>query len=139
MHGPLGHTLSALPNSERTPPVYYLLAWVWSRIFGTHEFGLRSLSAVAGTITVVLAYAIAKRVAGDRAGLIAAAVTAVSSILVWYSQQARLYELLVCLCAASVWLWQRATAHTSRFRIVVWGAVGCRDRHALLRVLHRLA
>src|SRR5919108_6438395 len=38
----------ALPGSESTPPLYYLLAWGWSRIFGTSEVGLRALSAVLG-------------------------------------------------------------------------------------------
>lgn len=91
----LGHMLSALPNSERTPPFYYVVAWIWSRVFGTGEVGLRSLSAVFGTLTVLLAYVIARPIAGERAGLIAASLTAVSPILVWYSQEARSYELLV--------------------------------------------
>lgn len=60
-----------------------------------------------------------------RASLISAALAAVSPILVWYSQEARSNELLVCLCAASVWLWQRATDQPSRPRIIAWGAVAC--------------
>jgi len=122
-HKSLGHMLSALPNSERTPPVYYVVAWFWSRIFGSSEAGLRSLSALAGTATVLLVYAIARRMAGQRAGLIAAALIAVSPILVWYSQEARSYELLVCLCAASVWLWQRAAEQPSTRRLAAWGVV----------------
>jgi mannosyltransferase len=123
VHRSLGHMLSALPNSERTPPVYYVLAWLWSRVFGTSEVGLRSLSALAGSGVVLLAYLIAKRVAGERAGLIAAALTAVCPILVWYSQEARSYELLVFLCAASVWLWLRAIEVPSTRRVISWGAV----------------
>ena len=121
----LGHMLSALPNSERTPPFYYVVAWIWSRVFGTGEVGLRSLSAVFGTLTVLLAYVIARPIAGERAGLIAASLTAVSPILVWYSQEARSYELLVFLCAASVWLWLRAKETPSAPRILTWAAVAC--------------
>jgi uncharacterized membrane protein len=40
-------TLSAVPRSESTPPLYYLVAWIWSRPFGTGEVWMRSLSALA--------------------------------------------------------------------------------------------
>jgi mannosyltransferase len=125
VRGSLRHMLSAIPNSERTPPVYYVLAWIWSRLFGTSEVGLRSLSAIFGTLTVLLAYVIARRVGGERAGLIAASLTAVSPILVWYSQEARSYSMLVLLCAASVWLWLRALETGSTRSIIAWGAVAC--------------
>ena len=46
-----GGMLSAIPDSESTPPLYYALAWCWSKLFGTGEWGLRSLSAVIGTAT----------------------------------------------------------------------------------------
>lgn len=121
----LGHMLSAIPDSERTPPVYYVLAWFWTRLFGSGEVGLRSLSALFGTLTVPIAFLLAKRVAGELAGLIAAALTAVSPILVWYSQEARSYELLVFLTAASVWLSLRARETRSPRWIVGWGVVAC--------------
>jgi uncharacterized membrane protein len=95
--------LSALPGSESTPPLYYLLAWVWVRIFGAGEVGLRSLSALIGTATIVVLAAIAYRLAGRRAALAAAAVAAFSPLLIWYSQEARAYALLVLMCALSLW------------------------------------
>jgi hypothetical protein len=52
----LTDTLETLPWSERTPPVYYTLVWIWSRLCGTGEVGLRSFSALAGTLTVVVMF-----------------------------------------------------------------------------------
>ena len=52
LHPSLWRTLAVLPGSERTPPLYYALAWGWSRALGVHEVGLRSLSALAGTLAV---------------------------------------------------------------------------------------
>ncbi len=46
---------------------------------------------------------IARRLAGDRAAVAAAALAATSPLLIWYSQEARAYGLLVALCAVSVW------------------------------------
>jgi mannosyltransferase len=103
-HGMLG----ALPHSESTPPVYYVLAWAWSRLFGTGEAGLRSLSAVFGTATVPATYAAARSFVSPRSSLIAAALIAVSPFLVWYSQEARAYALLALLGAVSLACLRRA-------------------------------
>jgi mannosyltransferase len=115
--------LRTLPASESTPPLYYLLAWLWTQVFGLGEAGLRSLSAVAGTLTIPVAYWIAWRMASARAGLAAAALVAVNPLLWWYSQEARSYALVVLLTALAtaafvdlvqrdrrVWTWAVAAA-----------------------------
>jgi hypothetical protein len=102
VHFSPGKMLGLIPKTESTPPLYYCLAWVWARIFGYDEAGLRSLSAVAGIATVPVMYAAAKRLVSVRAGLIAAALTACNPLLIWYSQEARSYALLVLLSALSL-------------------------------------
>src|SRR3712207_9410986 len=57
----LGDMLSAIPDSESTPPLYYVLAWFWTQLFGTGEVGVRTLSALVGTATIPVAYAIGAR------------------------------------------------------------------------------
>src|SRR3954449_2735195 len=42
----LAGMISGVRHTESTPPLYYALAWLWERVFGWHEAGLRSLSAV---------------------------------------------------------------------------------------------
>jgi len=46
---PFAKLLSAVPKTESTPYLYYLLAWVWTHIFGRGASDLRALSALAGT------------------------------------------------------------------------------------------
>ena len=94
--------LHAIPRTESTPPLYYVTAWVWTRVFGDMEFGLRSLSALAGIATVPVAWAIARRVGGHRAAAIAGLLVAVSPLLVWFSQEARSYALATLLATLSV-------------------------------------
>src|SRR3954462_11268711 len=72
LHASFGATMHVVHNGERSPPLYYILAWLWSKPFGTGEVGLRSLSALAGTLTIPLAYRAAVVFASKRAGLIAA-------------------------------------------------------------------
>jgi hypothetical protein len=95
--------LRAIPHSESTPPLYYILAWLWTRAFGVSEVGLRSLSAVLGTVTIPLLYATAARIFDRRAGLVAAALGSFAPLLIWYSQEARSYALLVALCVVGLW------------------------------------
>jgi uncharacterized membrane protein len=112
VHRGLGDMLSTIPHTESTPPLYYLLAWTWAKLFGTSEAGLRSLSALIGTATVPLAWSAAKALFRDRAqaGLIDAALTAVNPWFVWYSQEARSYTLLVFTVALTlVFLARRRT------------------------------
>src|SRR3954468_18021859 len=69
-----GFMWSAVPRTESTPPLYYVLAWLWAQLFGTGEAGLRSLSALIGTATIPLAYSAAARLVSPRAGLVVAAL-----------------------------------------------------------------
>jgi mannosyltransferase len=96
-----GDMLGKLDSREGTPPLYYVLAWPWAKLFGTSELGLRSLSALFGTATVPVLYAAARVLATRRAALIAGALAAVNPLLIWYSQEARSYALLVLLSALS--------------------------------------
>src|SRR5664279_5683311 len=88
-------TMHRVWTSESTPPLYYAIAWLWSHLFGVHEFGLRALSALFGTATIPVAYLAGRELSGRRTGLAVAAIAAVSPMLVWYSQDARAYALLV--------------------------------------------
>jgi mannosyltransferase len=118
--------LSTIPHTESTPPLYYVLAWVWTRAFGDGEVGLRSLSALLGTVTVPVVYAAARQLASARVGLVAAALTAVSPFLVWYSQEGRAYALLILLAATSLLLMARVRAEGAEERrtLALW-ALSC--------------
>ena len=62
---------------ETTPPLYFVLIWLWAKAFGTSEVALRSISAMAGVALVPIAYLCARELLDRRAGLIAAAFVAV--------------------------------------------------------------
>jgi mannosyltransferase len=118
--GSFGDMLRAVKVSESNPPLYYVLAWGWAKAFGTDEVGLRSLTALFGAATVPLAYCIGAELASRRAGLIAAALVAVSPMLIWYSQEARSYAILVFFCAASLLFFARALRTRSGRDLGLW-------------------
>jgi mannosyltransferase len=122
--------VSSLPStmhevwvSESTPPLYYLVAWLWSHVFGVHEVGLRSLSALFGTATVPVAFLAGRELIGRRTGLAVAAIVAVEPVLVWYSQDARAYALLVLLSTAALLYFLRARRTSAASDLAWWAAL----------------
>jgi mannosyltransferase len=111
-----------LSTSEGTPPLYYALAKAWTSLFGSGEAGLRSLSALAGTLTVPVAYLLGEAAASRRAGLLAAALVAVHPYLIWYSQEARAYALFALLAACSLLFLVRVLERHDRRSLVAWTA-----------------
>jgi mannosyltransferase len=108
LHAGLGDTLSAIPDSESTPPLYYIVAWLWSVPFGVGEVALRSLSTLIGLGAIPIAYLTGRELSTSRVGLVAAGIVATSPMLIWYSQDARAYELLALLSSLSVLFTVRA-------------------------------
>ena len=120
VHFSLGKMLGLIPQTESTPPLYYCVAWVWARVFGFGEAGLRSLSATAGVLTVPVFYGAGARLVSRPAGLVAAALCACNPFLIWYSQEARSYSLLVLLCAASLLAFAHVLERPSRGGLLAW-------------------
>jgi len=121
LNGDFFDAMNAVGFSESAPPLYYALAWLWTQLTGTGEFGLRSVSALAGVATVPVAYLIGLELRGRAAGLAAAALVAVNPMMLWYSQEARAYALLVLLCAISLLYCVRALRRGSRGDLTGWG------------------
>jgi mannosyltransferase len=118
---PLGHMLSTIPKTESTPYLYYLLAWVWTHIFGHGAADLRALSAVFGTAVVPVAYlATLRLIENRRAAVSVAALAAFNPLLIWYSQEARAYELLVLTSACTLLAFAYARERPSRGRLTAW-------------------
>ena len=112
--------LETIPDSESTPPLYYVLAWLWTQLFGTGEVGLRSLSALCGSAVVPIAWATGRQLSTRTAAVALAALAATSPFLVWYSQEARSYALLTMIGALSLWLLARLMNAPSRRDLMLW-------------------
>src|ERR1700742_943958 len=119
--GSFGQMLHEVKTSESNPPLYYVLAWGWARGFGRDEWGIRSLSALVGTLTVPVGYAIGRQLSGRRVGLILTGLLAFDPMLIWYSQEARSYALLVFFGALSFLFFLRALDSGGRPReLAIW-------------------
>ncbi len=127
LHMSLGATLHSVVHTENTPPLWYVLIWAWSRVFGTGAVALRLPSAMFGVATVAVAWAIGHELEGPptrRATAIAAAAfVAVNPLFVWYSQEARAYELFVLTSALAMLCFLRAQQEPTPRRLVAFAVM----------------
>lgn len=112
---------SSAVSNEANPPLYFVITWVWVRLFGSDEVGLRSLSALAGTAVIPIAYLCGRELVSKRAGMVAALLAAVSPFMIWYSQDATEYMLLAAMSGASLLFFARALREPSTKNLVWWG------------------
>ncbi|MCB0058643.1 MAG: glycosyltransferase family 39 protein, partial [Caldilineaceae bacterium] len=83
--------------NDKHPPAYYLLLHYWQKglaLFGLEhsDVALRSLGAILGVLTVLGVLLLARRLSGRATGLLAGALVALSPVLVWYSQELRMFQ-----------------------------------------------
>jgi len=96
------------------PPLFALILWGWSTVFGDSEISVRVPSLLCGVGSVAVTYALAKRWFGPRVALLAALVLALSPAHIWYSHENKNNMLLVLLTVTAVWALDRAWHGGSR-------------------------
>jgi mannosyltransferase len=112
--------LTDVAHTESSPPLYFVLAWLWSKVFGTGEVGLRSLSALVGTATILVVYGVGAALVSRRAALAGALLAAVSPLLVWHAQDARPYALLILCSGLSLLFFLRALSSSGGRVLALW-------------------
>lgn len=99
---PLLAALGQIASPGHThPPGYYLLLMGWERLFGSGVLAMRMLSALIGAATVGAVYALGRRLYDRRTGTLAALLLAFSPAHIVYSQETRMYALLILAGALS--------------------------------------
>ena len=86
---------------DQNPPLYYLLAASWIRLFGTSEAAVRSLSALLSAATAGAIALFARRFLDVRAAVVASLLFSASSAHLFYAQEARTYALVSLLVVTS--------------------------------------
>lgn len=86
------------------PPLYYLILKFWTFVFGYSEISLRMPSVFFGLGIVFLVYKITKLLFGGNSAKIAAFLSATSGLLIYYSQEARMYSMAAFLITLSIYL-----------------------------------
>jgi Dolichyl-phosphate-mannose-protein mannosyltransferase len=110
---PLGELLQTVVLDRAGAPLHFVLMHVAFAIDGS-PWTLRWLSLAVALATIPLCYDLARRLAGELAGVAAALLTASSQLLTTYATFGRMYALFACTSALSLDLFVRAVQKPSR-------------------------
>ena len=110
-----GTTQEILSNQFHSlhPPGYYLLLHVWRGVAGPSDHAGRLYSALLGVSSVIAIFFAGRSLFTRRAGLWAAAITALVPFHLYFSQETRMYSQLfllitvAILCQAELWRTER--------------------------------
>ncbi len=85
------------------PPLYYLFMKLWTNMFGYGEVSLRFPSIMFSLITGYFVFKIAKLLNGYIAGLLSAIFFLFNPLIVYYSQEARMYMMATFFLTAGLY------------------------------------
>lgn len=107
-------------GNDHHAPLHFITIW-FVKFIGTSEFLFRLPSAVAGALTVLVVFFIARELYSDGAGLVAAALLATAPYHLQYSQEARMYAMVTLFVALAVFLFLRAARTGTRTDWMLFG------------------
>jgi len=111
-------------DGEITPPLYFILAWLATRLGDSPEL-VRLPAMVAGVVSIPLMYELGLRTAGKWSGLASAAIFTCSPFMIYFSANGRAYSIMTLFLIGST-LAMLAGARTGRARWwVLFGAGTC--------------
>ena len=121
----LSGVLSAVRMSETTPWTFFVFLHEWLYRTGSQtEWVVRLPSAIAGVALVGAVYWMARAFVERRPALLAAALCALSPLVLEYAQQVRVYVFVMLAATVAVGATVRAAeASTGRSRMLAFGAV----------------
>ncbi|NEO57166.1 MAG: hypothetical protein F6K54_31305 [Okeania sp. SIO3B5] len=108
------HTIKAFIQSPEHTPLYFILARIWTSVFGSSISAIRSLSVLFSLLTLPLIYRLCQILFQPaKTGWIAVSLLSLSPLYVTYAQEARPYSLLVCIILLSqITLYQELRSHS---------------------------
>ncbi len=99
--------LQGVTTQDTHPPLFYLITHFTRQWFGETDFAYRFPAVLWGILLVPLMYQFGRRLRGRQLGGIAALLTAVNPLLIWYANEARMYPQVIWLMAAASYaLWR---------------------------------
>lgn len=109
----LGMVIDDVRKNEETPPAYFTLSWLWSRVAGQSEVAQRLLSLLFGALAVAMLAGMAQRYLAPAearmAGFLLAVLTPVGIYVVTARSYAFMLLMAVICIAAFEWLYRRPT------------------------------
>jgi mannosyltransferase len=105
---PVPELVTIVRHSDASQLAYYLLLHYWMAVFGDSVLAMRMLSVLAMTGAAACVPLVGRRLAGDKAGLLAGLIFALVPSISRFAQETRLYALEVLVAMVATLLLLRA-------------------------------
>lgn len=86
---------------DSNPPLYFLFLNFWGRL-SDGEFWMRLPSVLFASMTIILVYYFTRKFIDERTALVASFLLAISPFHIYYSQEVKMYSLLILFSFISV-------------------------------------
>ncbi len=107
-------------KSQCHMPFYYIYLKLFMTLFGQNDIVLRLSSVTSGVLSIFVMYLVGKE-KDEKTGLLCAGFCAISSFLIYYSQEVRLYSLLFLLSAMTLLYTLRIIKQPDKKNLILWG------------------
>lgn len=112
-----------LTSVDAHPPFYYMTLKLWTELFGTSEFALRSLSALAGALAIGVAVLLVRRMASVRAVVVVLPFLVLAPFLIRYDYEIRMYALVTLIGVSATYFLIRALDTRRKLWWVLYAAL----------------
>lgn len=99
---PLGQKFIDAVISQCHMPFYYLYLKFFIHFFGNSDLMLRLTSVITGILAIPAMYFVGKEFKNSGLGILCASITALSSFLIYFSQEVRFYSILFLFASLSL-------------------------------------
>ncbi|MDD3487492.1 MAG: glycosyltransferase family 39 protein [Candidatus Moranbacteria bacterium] len=113
------HDMMVMIVNDVHPPLYYWTVKIFASFFNYSVFGIRLFSAIFGVFAVWAVYLFARELFDRRTALWAALIAAISPFAIQYSQEARMYVMLVFFILIAAYFFVRGLK-TGKTKYFLW-------------------
>ena len=103
------------------PPFYYVFMKLWTGIFGLSEISLRMPSVIFSVLTAYILYLIGTKLKNHSFGLWTALFFLFNPLIIYYSQEARMYSLVTLLLTCATYVYIKLINELTNSRIIKRG------------------
>jgi mannosyltransferase len=129
---PLGNLIDAFTRAGENGPLYTLMLHFWMLLYdnvpgaaramhllfgSSFEAPIRGLAMLFGTAAIPAMYLLARKIGGTTLGFLSAGLLVINPFHLWYSQDAKMYTLLLLMTILTTWLYLLAL---ERNTVILW-------------------
>jgi mannosyltransferase len=116
--------LRAVMMSDTSPPLYYLLLSLWTRLFGTSDASLRLVSILCALACFPIVGLLARQMGGLPAVVPTCVLFFLAPVALYYATEGRMYSLLWLTAVSSAWLALELRREPRPYVVAFWIVTG---------------